>query len=138
MGHTPLGYVIVNGKAEIDDATAAKVKELYANYLFGMALVASAKKAGIHVKHSGAKRILTNKHYLGDDFYPAIIDEETFNQAAAELKRRAAELGRDKYELKKTKKTPPVLFRCGDIKEYYDNPIKQAEYLYGLIESETI
>lgn len=31
-----------------------------------------------------------------------------------------------------------MLFRFGDITEYYDNPVKQAEYLYSLIESEVI
>ncbi|MGP1505525.1 MAG: hypothetical protein ACTTIR_07885 [Eggerthia catenaformis] len=137
MGHTPFGYTIIDGKAEIDADAAAKIKAMFDNYLSGMALVASAKEAGIIIKHSGVKRILTNKHYLGDGFYPALIDEETFNKADEEIKRRASELGRDKYEFKQTKKKPPTFFRTGDIKEYYDNPIKQAQYLYSLIESET-
>lgn len=32
MGHTPFGYRIENGKAVIDEATAAQVRDLYKNY----------------------------------------------------------------------------------------------------------
>ena len=31
---------------------------------------------------------------------------------------------------------PPAAFRLGDITENYENPVRQAEYLYSLIESE--
>ena len=31
---------------------------------------------------------------------------------------------------------PPTAFRLGDITENYENPVRQAEYLYSLIESE--
>ncbi len=137
MGHTPYGYRIVKGKAVIDEEAASRVKALYENYFSGMSLVAAAKEAGIHVKHSGAKRIMQNKHYLGDDFYPALIDTDTFQKASDEIARRSEKLGRDKYQVKEQKKKPPTQFKTGAIEEYYDNPIKQAEYLYCLIESET-
>jgi hypothetical protein len=76
MGHTPLGYRIEEGKAVIDEEAAAKVRQLYKNYLGGLSLTNAAKEAGINVLHAGAKRIMQNTHYLGDDFYPAIIDKE--------------------------------------------------------------
>lgn len=138
MGHTPLGYRIENGIAVIDEEAAAKVRQLYKNYLGGLSLTNAAKEAGINVLHAGSKRIIQNKHYLGDGFYPAIIDKETFIAAGSEIERRSAKLGRNDKFKEAPEKKAPILFRVGDIKEYYDNPVKQAEYLYSLIESEVI
>ena len=98
MGHTPLGYRIEEGKAVIDEEAAAKIRQLYKNYLGGLSLT-KAKEAGINTLHSGTKRILQNAHYLGDDFYPAIIDKETFHAAGEEIRHRSTVLGRDnKYK----------------------------------------
>ena len=94
MGHTPLGYRIENGIAVIDEEAAAKVRQLYKNYLGGLSLTNAAKEAGINALHAGSKRIMQNKHYLGDDFYPAIIDKETFIAAGREIRRRSTKLGR--------------------------------------------
>lgn len=138
MGHTPFGYRIKNGMAVIDEDAAAQIRQLYTNYLGGLSLINAAKEAGINISHASTKRILRNKHYLGDDFYPAIIDEETFQAADDELKRRSTKLGRDDKFKKTPAKNAPILFRFKDITEYFDNPIKQAEYLYSLIESEVI
>ena len=138
MGHTPLGYRIENGKAVIDEEAATKVRQLYKNYLGGLSLTNAAKEAGINVLHASSKHIMQNKHYLGDDFYPAIIDKETFNAADREIKRRSTKLGRNDKFKEPPEKKAPILFRFGDIKEYYNNPVKQAEYLYSLIESEVI
>ena len=63
MGHTPYGYRIENGKAVIDDAAAAQVQELYQNYLSGLSLANAAKKADLDLLHSGAKRMMRNRHY---------------------------------------------------------------------------
>lgn len=43
MGHTPLGYRIENGIAVIDEEAAAKVRQLYKNYLGGLSLTNAAK-----------------------------------------------------------------------------------------------
>lgn len=138
MGHTPYGYRIENGMAVIDDAAAAQVRKLYKNYLSGLSLVNAAKEAGLDLLHSGAKRMMRNKHYLGDSFYPAIIDKESFDAVEAELGKRSSKLGReDRYKASPVKK-PPTAFRLSDVTENYDNPIRQAEYLYSLIESEVI
>ena len=82
--------------------------------------------------------MMRNSHYLGDDFYPAIIDKESFDAVEAELSKRSTKRGRnDRYNSPKAKR-PPTAFRLGDITENYDNPIRQSEYLYSLIESEVI
>lgn len=138
MGHIPYGYRIENGKAVIDEAAATQVREHYKNYLCGLSLTNAAKEAGLDLLHSGAKRMMRTSHYLGDDFYPAIIDKESFDAVEAELSKRSTKLGRnDRYNAPKAKK-PPTAFRLGDTTENYDNPIRQAEYLYSLIESEVI
>ena len=136
MGHTPFGYRIKNGKAVIDEVAAAQIRGLYKNYLSGLSLTNAAKEAGLTLLHSGAKRMMLNRHYLGDDFYPAIIDQASFDAVSAELNKRSTQLGRNDRYIAPTAKKPPTAFRLGDITENYENPIRQAEYLYSLIESE--
>ena len=87
-GHTPYGYRIENGAAVIHEEEAAQIRKMYEGYLGGLSLVASAAEAGITMKHSSAKRMMQNSHLLGDDFYPAIIDQETYNAFEAERQRR--------------------------------------------------
>ena len=115
MGHTPFGYRIENGVAVIDEDTAGKLRMLYANYLNGMSLKNAANDAGIETFHDSAKRLLMTEHYLGDDFYPAIIDKETFDRVQTERIKRAAALGR--LDRKSTRKTPkiPTQFSIGAI-----------------------
>ncbi len=138
MSHVPYGYKIVNGVAVVNSMEADNIKQLYKNYLSGMALEPAAKSAGINVRHSGAKHIMQNKHYLGDDFYPALINWETFNKAAEEIARRSSKLGRDNR--KSTKKITVVKiqtkFRMKEVTKYLETPTNKAEYLYSLIESE--
>lgn len=136
MGHTPYGYRIEKGKAVIDESAAEQVRMLYKNYLSGLSLINAAKSAGLNLQHSGAKRMMRNKHYLGDNFYPAIIDKESFIAVEEELSKRSAILGRNDRKPEIKVKKPPTVFRIGDITENYFNPIMQAEYIYSLIESE--
>ena len=120
MGHTPYGYSIENGCATIKEDDAEKIRKLYENYISGMALAKAAAAAGIEAYHGTAKRLMENRHYLGDDFYPAIIDQETYDKAAANAKPVA----------------PPTGFRMLAAEQHYEDPRLQAEYLYSLIESE--
>lgn len=136
MGHTPFGYRIENGIAVIDEPAADKIRQLYQNYLDGLSLSKAAAEAGIKTYHGTAKRLMENEHYLGDSFYPAIIDEDTYRKAQEELKRRATALGRNNKKAQKKQIQIPTLFHVGEVTAFYDNPIKQAEYLYNLIESE--
>lgn len=136
MGHTPYGYRIEKGKAVIDESAAEQIRMLYKNYLSGLSLINAAKFAGLNLQHSSVKRMMRNKHYLGDDFYPAIIDKESFIAVEEELRKRSAMLGRNDRKPKPKVKKPPTVFRIGDITENYFNPMMQAEYIYSLIESE--
>ena len=138
MGHTPYGYRIENGKAVIDEEKAAQVRMIFTEYLSGTALCPAARKAGLSMTHSSVKHLLTNSRYLGNDFYPAIIDKETFDRVQAERIKRAAALGR--LDRKSTRKSPkiPTQFSIGAIMEHYDNPATQAEYVYGLLKGEVV
>lgn len=93
MGHTPYGYKIENGKAVIDEPAAIQIRNLYTNYLNGMALVAAAKASGIDTYHGTVKRLLQNRHYIGDDFYPAIIDITTYQKPMQKLTQEPLQWG---------------------------------------------
>lgn len=138
MGHTPYGYRIENGCAVIDEEAAGKIRRLYTNYLAGMSQAKAAIEAGIETYHSSAKRLMQNRHYLGDEFYPAIIDQETFNKAETIRLERAGRLSRlNRVKEQKTMKAP-TYFHMAEAEEQYEDPRLQAEYLYSLIESEAI
>lgn len=137
MGHTPFGYRIENGSAVIDTPAAAKLRQLYKNYLSGMSLSKAAAEAGIPTYHGTAKRLMETAHYLGDDFYPAIIDKDTYLNAQEERKRRATKLGRNNKQTQMREIQIPTHFHVGEATVFYDNPVRQAEYLYSLIESES-
>lgn len=137
MSHIPYGYRIENGKALIDEEKANKVKKLYQGYLRGLSLLAAAKEAGIDTYHGTAGKMLRNKRYLGDDYYPAIIDGDTFEKAEAERIKRATALGRVWNEKETVEEAYfPTIFKVGVVEQKYKNPLKQAEYAYSLIESE--
>lgn len=136
-GHTPYGYRIENGVAVIHEEEAQKIRELYEYYLSGLGLEEAGAKVGISIKHSGIRRILENKHYLGDDFYPQIIDKEIFDKAAGEIYKRASSMGRLNINVDRKEKTAKTTFHMKRTpKQRYKDPFRQAEYVYSLIESE--
>ena len=137
MGHTPFGYKIVSGKAVVDEVAAGQIRKLYENYLSGLSLENAAKEAGIKTYHGTVKKLLSNRHYLGDAFYPAIIDEETLTKASLEGDRRSEKLGRNnRVPAPKVKKAPTRFTFIESIAIQGVTPAEQAEYLYSLIESE--
>ena len=137
MGHTPFGYRIENGTAVIDESTATKLRQLYKNYLSGMSLSKAAAEAGIPTYQGTAKRLMETAHYLGDDFYPAIIDKTTYQKAQKERKRQATMLGRNNKQTQMREIQISTHFYMKDGIALHDTPVRQAEYLYSLIESES-
>ena len=77
-----------------------------------MGLIPAAEKGGLKLYHGSVGRMLQNKKYLGDDYYPAIIDKETFDKAEEIRMDRAMALGRVR-ELKE--KNIPVFFEKENI-----------------------
>lgn len=94
MRHILYGYKIENGIAVIDEEEAAMVRKFFDYYISGLALMSAAKKVRLNLYHGSAGRILRNEKYLGDDYYPAIIDRETFDKAEEVRMSRAKALGR--------------------------------------------
>lgn len=136
-GLTPYGYKIVNGGAVIDEEEAAQVRKIYDGYLSGLSLTGAAKAAGLELKHRSVRVMLENRRYLGDEYYPAIIDPDTFRAFEAERLRREKMLGRDKKQKKATEAKPaPIRFRLIMPARELSDPYKQAEYIYSLIERE--
>lgn len=136
MGHTPYGYRIENGKAVVDETAAEQVKILFQSYLTGDSLATAATKAGIKAFHAGIGKTLQNTHYLGDEYYPAIIDPDTFEAVQEERIKRAEKLGRIHEPKEKTKVVYPTSFCISEGTKRFNDPFQQAEYAYSLIESE--
>lgn len=137
MKTIPFGYELINGKAEINDTEASILHQFFTDYLSGLSLTNAAKKAGFTCSHGSAKRILMNKHYLGDDFYPAIISPDIFKQAEYEIQKRAAQLGRLNRKGKGRRIVVPTHFKMPsttnmEFKDFFN----EAQYLYGLIEED--
>lgn len=134
--HIPYGYRIEDGKAVVDEIQAEQVRTFFKEYISGKALKVAAETVGLKIFHGSAGRMLRNTHYLGDDYYPAIIDQELFDKAEEERQSRANHLGRVR-ELK-VNETPsaPLHFTMGKQIQQFENPFRQAEYVYSLIESE--
>lgn len=138
MQHVLYGYMIQDGKAVIDQPAALKLKDLYKAYLSGLSLIDAAEKAGIKRYHSTVAKMLTNKRYLGDDYYPQIIDNDIFEQVQAEKLKRAQMLGKIKKPSPKINVIKQFRFSMPTPEQLYDDPFRQAEYVYSLIESEVI
>lgn len=136
MAHIPLGYKIVDGCAVTDEPTVKQIKETYRYYFEGKSLVDAAKEAGFKMNHATVKRMLSNKKYLGTEYYPQIIDEETQSRFLEELTRRAGNLGRLDRRCKERNKKIPIAFHFKPADLTFPDPFEQAEYIYSLIESE--
>ena len=137
LGHTPYGYRIENGAAVINEEEAEKVRTVFQAYISGRGFRDSAGVAGLEMSHTSVKRILKNRHYIGDDFYPAIVAREEFDAAEAEHRKRLETTGKG-YGTRKARTGPGVktAFIIRPAVRKLKDPYEQAEYIYSLIESE--
>ncbi len=123
-----LGYKIENGLICIDEIDSEKVKQIFANYLNGNTLMAAASMVGLKLYHGSVRRILTNKHYLGDEVYPKIIDKDIFYQVEQEL------VNRGKVTKKKEEKIiKSIEFSFSKEIMTNEDPFLEAEQNYNLI-----
>lgn len=84
------GYRIESGKAVIDENEACILNTMFHNYLNGMSLTEAAETAGLHNCHSQIKKMLQREIYLGDQYYPPIIDKALFALVQTEIEKRSA------------------------------------------------
>lgn len=136
MTKIPYGYRIENGHSVIVETEAEQIKALYRHYLSGLSLTKAAQAAGLNLCHGPAKRMMENRHYLGDDFFDAIVDRQIFEMAEDQLKQRAAQMGWLSRKKSRAEPVLPTAFRMGKAERNLGDPAQQAEYLYTLIESE--
>lgn len=139
MAHVPYGYDIIDGKAVINAGEAANLKTIFELYIGGAALQEAGKKVGLTVRHSSIGRMLRKELYTGTDFYPAIIDKETFNKAEEERLRRAKAMNRiyDYSNITKEERQRQK-YHLAKVERRFEDPFEQAAYAYSQIESEEI
>ena len=135
-GHIPFGYRIKNGRAVVNDKEAEQLRQIISGYLSGLSYINAAKEVGLDMGHTSVKNLLQNKRYLGDDFYPAIIDQETFEAVESERLRRLTNSPIKHYK-RGTVNVRPVQteFVIDSITEHFTDPYEQAEYVYSRIMS---
>ena len=90
------GYKIENGTIVVVEDEAAIIRSIFKNYLSGMSMQKAADATGVDFPHSTVKKIIRQKRYIGNEFYPAIIEKEVFARANGELLRRASKHCRGK------------------------------------------
>lgn len=80
----PYGYKIENGQAIPDPETAPKVKAFFENYMEGLPVAPACLAAKVERAPHSSWKILEDRRYMGDDFYPRIIDPEVFEAVQRE------------------------------------------------------
>ena len=129
----PLGYKIEDGKLIIDEEKAPVIKKIFGDYQNGLSLHAIAKEltnAGFlnannksNWKHGSVGMILQNIKYLGDDFYPRMIDKEIFESVQKRRKKKEEELGRtlqpNSMKNQSLFSSKLVCGECGDVYRKY-------------------
>lgn len=130
----PYGYRIVNGMAEPDPREHEKLLQLYEHYLEGWSLEMCLSSIGIDRSIRGLRAILDNPVYLGTDYYPPLIDGETWNAAKEAAERRGAHLvGRAS---RMSRQPIPIRTRftmAPDAEEPVGDPVECAAAMYARI-----
>ena len=80
----PYGYKIENGQAILDPEAASKVKDFFQFYLEGLPVSPACLAARVDRAPHSSWKILEDRRYLGDDFYPPLIDRDTFEAVQRE------------------------------------------------------
>lgn len=102
--HMPMGYRIVNGKAEIVPEAAETVRQVFHAYLSGISTYRIAKELTAQGvlnashkaswNHGSIGKILENQKYQGDEFLPPLIDRPTFEAVQERRSEKCGQLGR--------------------------------------------
>ena len=76
--------------------------------------------------------------YLGTDFYPRLIDDETFQKAQEIRLQTATKLGRVRPAKVRTVKAVNLNFTVGTIEKRFQDPYLQAQYAYEQIQEKIL
>lgn len=102
--HMPIGYLMQDGKIHADQEKIEVVRMIFTEYLSGISTYQLAKRLTemgylnannkSSWNHGSIGRILENTKYLGDEFYPQIIDNEIFESVQNRRVSQCNTLGR--------------------------------------------
>ena len=134
---TPYGYRLVNGKTVIYEEEAEKLRSFCRDYLSRLSFVEAGRKNGIEKSHGSLRKLTENIRYLGNDFYPAILDKETVDAIEIERKRREEALGRSHKKRRVPNARIITEFCIEKSQTKHADPYLQAEYIYSLIKPES-
>ena len=84
----PFGYRIVDGRAQVDETEAEKLRKYFDLYLAGSSMAEAAREAGLQCSATTFRNLLKRKEYTGTDYYPAIITSDYQAQLMTELEKR--------------------------------------------------
>lgn len=132
--HVPYGYKIEDGVAVIDEPIAETIRALFQNFIECKSMMAAAKAAKIEKTHSVIGRIIKNKVYIGTDYYPQMIDEETFYKAQDVRNNNARSQKRLHRYKEKEQPAGTLEFRLGKVEKRFEDPYQQAQYVYSQIQ----
>lgn len=103
--HMPFGYKIIEGTVAIEPEKAELVRKMFNDFIAGASLKQMAKDLAVMGipnangkpcwNHGSIGKILSNCKYMGNDFYPAIVTKEAFNQAKKVREEKNARFGRN-------------------------------------------
>lgn len=105
--HMPIGYKVINGTITVYEEHRELVEQIFRAYDSGESarqIAQKLKDAGVTNAQdrvgwscSGIGRILENRHYLGTECYPQIIDSELFERVQKRREQYRIERGRGQY-----------------------------------------
>ncbi|MDF3000986.1 MAG: Recombinase [Bacillota bacterium] len=135
--HMPMGYKLMDGKIQFDEPKAAVVKRIFSDYLSGISTSALAKQLTemsfpnannkASWNHGSVGKILENVKYLGDEFYPQMIEIEIFERVQDRRKERCEQLGRSIQPNSASHQYPfSGRLRCGECGESYRRYIEHC------------
>lgn len=133
--HLPYGYRIEDGLCVINNEESKILNKLFISYLENGTLMGASKKSGLNANsHTSVKRILKNERYLGDSYYPKIIDKDLFEKVNEKLEEK--EKCRKGVPNNKKIYQEIISFKIKKEEKKIADSFELAAYRYSLIECE--
>lgn len=135
--HMPIGYRLVDGTIQIDEAKANVVKRIFRDYAAGASLLVIARELTAEGflnannqpqwYHGTVSRILDNVKYQGDELYPQLVDRELFGMVQNRRNQRCTELGRKlQYNSTSRQSAFSGILRCGECGDVYRKYVEHS------------
>lgn len=136
--YVAFGYEITDGQIMVIETEKNIVENIFGMYINGQSLLEIANRmnaSGAAYNNDGRnwnkniiKRILENRKYLGEDEYPQIIADDTFNKASKVRDKKAPTVNERRKELNTIFHDYLVCAGCGQRLDRYKGSKKQGSY----------